>query len=652
MMETSQALATTFRVAATLITITCIFYTTILRNKKSIRRRLYLILLYITLTDSVTGLLTTFVYNLSIAYRLKFVICYSLKFLYYMTHFGIVVVFFYYMMLVCEIVHFYDKKRKRLIRIPLIVLEILLFSNPFTHIMFSLNEDLTFTRGYGIVLAYIVSLAYFISCVVLLFRYWKTVNHLKKIAMAYFLLLTFSGIVIQMLFPEIVCELLCEAIGLMGIMVMIEKEDDRIDASTRAYNRTALFQDLSNMIGMKRPFRIICLRIDDAESYRRITGVDDFDGILSEIVSAIFRINEYLNVYRSSDAVFFILIPEADEEYAGEVAGRIKDRFSEGFITDKGKTMINATILLSSFPDEFKYADDIVLLSEAPIDGSEKKDIIKGDDLGFLLRNIEVEKAISQGISENKFHVYYQPIYGKMCGCIKAAQALLKLQDDELGEVNFREFMPIAERAGFAEELEIRMIESVMKFIGNDVNKGYMHIDFVLIHVMAAKVLNKKLVASVNELLKKYSVDPKLIAFDISDTMAEMSEENLKYVVNEFYDLGIKLYLGNYDDKSSGITLEMMEKFDGVILSAWRFLDPEMIRQGDIILKARIDMLSQLGKKILIAGVDTKEYFNKILEIKGDYMSGKYMSEILTKNELQVKFWEYDRVVLLDESDF
>ena len=139
MMETSQALATTFRVAATLITITCIFYTTILRNKKSIRRRLYLILLYITLTDSVAGLLTTFVYNLSIAYRLKFVICYSLKFLYYMTHFGIVVVFFYYMLLVCEIVHFYDKKRKRLIRIPLIVLEILLFSNPFTHIMFSLN---------------------------------------------------------------------------------------------------------------------------------------------------------------------------------------------------------------------------------------------------------------------------------------------------------------------------------------------------------------------------------------------------------------------------------------------------------------------------------------------------------------------------------
>ena len=649
-METSQALATTFRVAAALVSITCIFYSTIIHNKKSIRKRLYMILLYITLVDSLTGLLSTIVYSLSIAHGLKYALCYSLKFLYYMTHFCVVVVFFYYMMYVCEIVHLYDKRKRKLIRLPLIVLEILLFSNPFTHIMFSLNEDLIFARGVGITLAYIISIIYFIICVVMLFKYWKTVNHLKKIAMAYFLLLTFAGILIQMFYPEIVCELLCEAIGLMGIMVMIEKEDDRIDASTRAYNRTALFQDLNNMIGMERPFRIICLRIDDAENYRRITGVGNFDGILAEIVSTIFRINEYLNVYRGLDANFFIIIPEANEDYANEVAGKIRDRFSEGFITDKGKTMINAAILLASYPEEFKSADDIVLLSETSIDGADHGDIIRGDDLSFLLRNIEVEKAISQGISENKFHVYYQPIYGKACGCIKAAQALLKLQDDELGEVNFREFMPIAERTGFAEDLEFRMIESVMKFIGNDVNKGYINIDFILIHIMAAKVLNKKLVESVRELLKKYNVDPNLIAFDISDTMAEMSEENLKYVVGEFFDLGIKLYLGNYDDNPSGITLEMMEKFDGVILSAWRFLDPELVRQGDIIMKARIDMLSQLGKKILISGVDTKEYFSKILEIKGDYMSGKYMSEILTKNELQVKFWEFDRVVLGDET--
>jgi EAL domain-containing protein (putative c-di-GMP-specific phosphodiesterase class I) len=130
-----------------------------------------------------------------------------------------------------------------------------------------------------------------------------------------------------------------------------------------------------------------------------------------------------------------------------------------------------------------------------------------------------------------------------------------------------------------------------------------------------------------------------------------MSEDNLRYVVNEFYDTGIRLFLGNYGKDSSRITLDAMEKFDGVIMSAWRFLDPDMVKQGDIIMKARTDMLTQLGKKILIGGVDNKIYFDKIMQVGGDYMSGKYLSAPLSKNEIQVRFWDYDRVALGDATE-
>ena len=86
-------------------------------------------------------------------------------------------------------------------------------------------------------------------------------------------------------------------------------------------------------------------------------------------------------------------------------------------------------------------------------------------------------------------------------------------------------------------------------------------------------------------------------------------------------------------------------------MSAWRFLDPDMVKQGDIIMKARTDMLTQLGKKILIGGVDNKIYFDKILQVSGDYMSGKYLSAPLSKNEIQVRFWDYDRVALGDATE-
>lgn len=652
MIETNLLGAASFRIAAAIISITCIFYTTVLKTKKSIRRRLFLILLYIVFADSVSGLLSSIVLESElIPYNPKYIICYFLESFYYCTHFGTVVVFLYYMSYVCDVLFRYGKLRKRIILLPLLFIELALLTNPLTGFMFSIDENMIIKKEIGIYIAYFITLLYFINCVIMLFKYWKTVNYTKIAAIAYFLVLTFAGILIQLAFPWVMCEILCESIGLMGIMIMIEKEDELLDSTTKAYNRIALLQDLGNIIGMKRSFKIICIRIDNAENYRRIMGVDSFDKILAEIVATIQGINNYLNVYRNGDANFFIIIPDADDKKVNDLAELLSRRFEEGFFTEKGETKVNATILLAGYPEEFKFADDIVLLSEAPLDADEYGKIIKGRDLEFLLRTIEVEKAISQGISENKFRVYYQPIYGKKCGCIKAAQALLKLEDDELGEVNFREFMPIAERTGFAEELEIRMIESVIKFLGNDVNRGYMSIDFVIIHIMAAKILNKNLVTTVQELLVKYNVDPKLIAFDISDTMAEMSEDNLRYVVNEFYDTGIRLFLGNYGKDSSRITLDAMEKFDGVIMSAWRFLDPDMVKQGDIIMKARTDMLTQLGKKILIGGVDNKIYFDKIMQVGGDYMSGKYLSAPLSKNEIQVRFWDYDRVALGDVTE-
>ena len=154
--------------------------------------------------------------------------------------------------------------------------------------------------------------------------------------------------------------------------------------------------------------------------------------------------------------------------------------------------------------------------------------------------------------------------------------------------------------------------------------------------------LNTRLTALYNEI----TANPNMIAFDISDSVAEMAEEKLQYVVNEFYDLGIRLYLGNYGRNPSGITLEIMEKFDGVIMSAWRFLDPEMVKHGDIIMKARTDMLTELGKKILIGGVDNRAYFERIMDVSGDYISGAYMSEPITKDELKNKLWDYDKVIL------
>ena len=638
-----------FRIAATIISLTCIFYTLLMHRKSNARSRLFLVLLFIVFIDSIIGLLEHVAVGIPNAYSLSFLLVYILEFTYYLTHFALPYIFFLYVVNVCFLNYRYSRKIFSILSVPFIFMELMLFSNPVTHLVFKLN-NFTVVRGIGIYIAYAISAVYLLFGIFILTKYWTVINQMKRMAMFYFISLSIVGIFIQMIFPEIKCELLCEAIGLMGLMIMIEKGDDKLDTTTIAYNRVALINDLNSFIDMHIPLKILCVRIDNSESYRRITGFDNFNLILEEIVVFLINIYEDCNVYKLGDANFFILCPRASDEDISVFAESIAERFEQGFISAGGTTTVATNILCANVPEQFNSPEDIMLLADVPLDLniSHSKNILKNEDIDFLIRNIGIEKAISSGINSGSFHVQYQPVYGKKCGCIKAMQALLRLNDSNLGDINYNEFMPIAERIGLSDTLEEKMIESIFRFVGTEISNENINIDFVLIHLMSVRVIHKRLVETIMGLKYKYNVDPSIIIFDIDDSILNFGNEHLTYVLNELYDAGFGLYLGNYDISNLGQNEEVLNKFMGVVLTAWKFLGNEYISQGHILLRTRTDMLDRLGKEVIITGVDDAECYHGIVDSCALYMSGKYLAPSLSKEEIIKKFKEHDRVQGLD----
>ena len=65
-----------------------------------------------------------------------------------------------------------------------------------------------------------------------------------------------------------------------------------------------------------------------------------------------------------------------------------------------------------------------------------------GASLNYLIRRVDVEKALHTGIAEHHFEVYYQPIYRSDDLTLYGAEALLRLRDPELGFIPPDEFIP------------------------------------------------------------------------------------------------------------------------------------------------------------------------------------------------------------------
>ena len=69
-------------------------------------------------------------------------------------------------------------------------------------------------------------------------------------------------------------------------------------------------------------------------------------------------------------------------------------------------------------------------------------------DLKVKHRTVYIEHYLRNGILENRFEVYYQPIYSVQEQKIIGAEALIRLQDEDGSFISPEDFIPIAEKTG------------------------------------------------------------------------------------------------------------------------------------------------------------------------------------------------------------
>ena len=623
-----------FVIASLAVSLTSILCMVVIRKKKNARNRLLIALLFIVFLDSITGIVSTISYISSAPYFIRITLCYFPKYIYYSTHFLMMPIFYCYIIRVCGIHHLFTGKLYLIIGIPVAILELLVFSNPFTKLTFYANSDLIFHRGIAVYIAYVISALYFILCIVTLVMYWTNIDKLKKIALVYFLALAIVGIVVQMLFPAFNCELLCEAVGLMGIMIILEKDDDRADSITGLYNRNALMTDLDKNILLKKEFHVICIRIENVELYQTIVGYDCFELVKHEIAKYLFVAADKFDVYTDEISCFYIICPKEHEKEVKKLIFDIKTRFDKSFKVKKQEIYVNPVILCVSSPDMFKSTEDILLLGESSISDNDYGNVYMWHDLDEVQRRIDIEKAIVRGINTRHFKVKYKPIFSKEGRKLKGAEALIALEDTDIGEVSFEELISVAEKYNLEEVMQKMMIEDIFDFLDGEFEEAVSgSFDLMLIHALSQKVLNEDMTNAITRLVAKYNIDVTGVAVDISQNIVDAYAEKALYAQKELKKSDIRVFLGDYrisylDDKDDNIP-----GFDGVILNMKSFIEKMGMSQGRITLGKKAQMIKELGKKVLITGVESLEYYDMIEDIYADYIFGSYLSVPLSKEQ-------------------
>ncbi len=542
---------------------------------------------------------------------------------YFITHTMLAPLFCYYMIAVVDDLHRENKIKNTLILIPFVISEVLVLGNPVTNWVYYYEAG-QLQRNWGEMIIYVVGVFYFAVGIVTVLFNWNGMNKKRRSSLIFFQMITISGVLVQLFFSKIKIELLAEAIGLMGLMLSIENEDEWIEIGTFVYNRKALFADIERRLKKNANGYLLCVRRLSADSrYRGGAGAN----LIRSVANALKEVHPWYNIYRITPTAFMLHLRESDADIARGLAETVINRLEEGVTVGKEKIHVEASIIMAKYPEEIRSLVGLALMGDAvlpPADDGVR--IYEGEKLGSVFRQAIVEDAIRRGLNEGTFEVYYQPVHKTGGLELYAAEALIRLHDTQMGDLYPDEFIPIAESTGLINEMGEFVVREVCRFLksGTPDSLGMDHIN---VNLSVVQCIQNDFVQNLRTIVDEYGIDPGKINFEITESVAANDYKMLESVITDFKNSGFRFSMDDYGTGYSNMQSIFLLDFDVIKIDKSILWEAEKTEGGRIILENSIKMIRKTGKRILVEGVETDKHAKLLDELGVDYLQGYLFSK-------------------------
>ncbi|MBQ4465011.1 MAG: EAL domain-containing protein [Oscillospiraceae bacterium] len=613
-------------VVSAIVTFTCLLFTFVQQRTDKLQNKFFLLVNAILLTNIVTSITASFAVMLDDQQTRDF-----MEYLYFIIHSMLCPFFSMYVILAV------GRQRKIavwsnfLTGLMFFLTEAIAILNPVTRWVYTIDADGVFHRGWGVYAIYVAALFYYVFAAVILFTSWRALTRKRQLAMVYFFLMVAAGVVLQLINSRIRSELFAESLGLLGVMIAIENEDDRIDIDTGFYNRKALQTDIHGHLVNKHAMTVVGVKILNPEIIQRATGSLNTD-LLSEVVADFLKsVVPRYQIYNATQECFVLLLGDKQIPHTDEIVRKLSERFETSFEFRGTEIPLKAVILVSPVPGQLKTVEDVMAMADQPLPKSLEKKVLTDSDLDYLMRRVAVEEAVNRGLTENNFEVYYQPTY-YLDGRLHGAEALIRLHDTVIGNVFPDEFIPVAEQMGMVDALDTFVFREVCLFLKSGIPSRY-HMDCVNVNLSVLHCMQPDFIRKINHIAEEVGIDKNQINFEITESVAASDYGVLSDIVTNLKREGYHFSMDDYGTGYSNMESIFKLDFDVVKIDKSILWSAEKGEVGSIVLENTIRMVRQMHRLILVEGVETQSQIDLLNKLGVDYLQGYFFSRPIPKKE-------------------
>ena len=243
-----------------------------------------------------------------------------------------------------------------------------------------------------------------------------------------------------------------------------------------------------------------------------------------------------------------------------------------------------------------------------------------------------IAALLKVGISRNLVSLVYQPICNVVSGKIDAVEALMRFRTPDGTSVPPSLFIPIAEQTGIILELGRWAIRTAcLELLADN------HLDVVSVNVSAIQLKTPDFASSVAAILGETGVSGGSLAFEITEGIEIEVDSDIFRCISDLKLLGIRIWLDDFGTGFAGLSWLRRIDFDTVKIDR-TFIQDCDVPKGTRMLWDIVELILNLGPKILVEGVESEEQMKILQEFGIDQVQGFHIGHP-SPAELYWKNW-------------
>ncbi|PJC13005.1 MAG: bifunctional diguanylate cyclase/phosphodiesterase, partial [Comamonadaceae bacterium CG_4_9_14_0_8_um_filter_57_21] len=327
---------------------------------------------------------------------------------------------------------------------------------------------------------------------------------------------------------------------------------------------------------------------------------------------------------------FILLLPDATEEGAREVAMKLIEAAAQPYQIDQYELINTISVGIAIYPQD--GADFETLSKNADAAMYRVKRAARNDLCFFTeemqansVRSLQLVNALHHALARNELQVHYQPQIAMQDGRIIGAEALLRWTHPELGAVSPAEFIPIAEDSGQILQIGEWVLRTAVQQLKTWMNQGLPAM-VMAVNLSAVQFRHPNLIEMVTRILDEAGVPAELLEIELTEATAMDNPATAIDIMNRLHERGIRMSI---DDFGTGYSsLSYLKKFKVYKLKIDQSFVRDISHDPDdkAIVTAIINLASSMGLQTIAEGVETASQL-AYLRLQGcDEVQGYYFS--------------------------